>query len=137
MLTLLGGLLIYLAFSISFGVAQVFLILAGLFGVYAANRLFAATAAVIELTKEVLRVQGGEVLAEVSNIAKVERGAFAFKPSNGFLISLKDSGPRRWAPGMYWCLPKRIGVGGVTGASETKGMAEALAVLLAERDLKS
>ena len=137
MLTLLGGLLIYLAFSVPFGTAQICLFIAGLFGVFAANRLFGATSQVLELTAHSLRIQGGDELAALSNIAKVERGAFAFKPSNGFLVSLKENAPRRWAPGMYWSFSKRIGVGGVTGASQTKGMAEALAVLIAERDLNA
>lgn len=134
MLTLLGGLVMFLAFSVPFGVAQISLFIAGLFGVFAATRLFASTSQIIELTAESLRIKDGVELAQISNIAKVERGAFAFKPSNGFLVSLKENGPRRWAPGMYWSFSKRIGVGGVTGAPQTKGMAEALAILIAERE---
>lgn len=135
MLALLGGLLIYLASSVPFSVSQLALFLGGLFALFAAQRLNAATSQVIELTKSTLRLQDGPVLAEIANIANVERGAFAFKPSNGFLITLKESGPRRWAPGLFWCFSKRIGIGGVTGASQTKGMAEALAILVAERKL--
>ncbi len=134
MLALLGGLLIYLAFSVPFSTSQVVLIISGTLVLIAASRLYAATSQVIELTQSELRVRGGVVLAELSNIAKVERGAFAFKPSNGFLVSTKTSGPRRWAPGLFWCFSRRIGIGGVTGAPQTKGMAEAIAVLIAERD---
>lgn len=134
-LALLGFLLVYLAFSVPFGVSQIFLFLGGIGVLVAASRLHTATQQVIELTKSELRVQNGPVLAKVSNIAKVERGAFAFKPSNGFLVSLKVAGQRRWALGMYWSFSKRVGVGGVTGAPQTKVMSEALAVLIAEEKL--
>ncbi|MEN8892854.1 hypothetical protein [Planktotalea arctica] len=137
MLLLLGGLLIYLALAVPFGPSQIFLILAGLLGLFCAMRLHTATAQVIELTATQLRVQGGIILAELDTIKKVERGAFAFKPSNGFLVTLKQKGARRWAPGMFWAFSRKIGVGGVTGAPQTKGMAEALAILIAERDLKA
>jgi hypothetical protein len=137
MLSFLGGLLIYLALSVPFSAPQVILILCGLFVLFAASRLLAATAQVIELTQTELRVKDGVVLAKLADITKVERGAFAFKPSNGFLVSTKESGPRRWSLGMYWCFSRRIGVGGVTGAPQSKGMAEAIAVLIAERDLKN
>ncbi len=137
MLSILGGLLIYLALSVPFSISQIALLLCGIAVLLAASRLFAATAQVIELTKTQLRVKDGIILAEIANIAKVERGPFAFKPSNGFLVSTKENGPRRWSPGLYWCFSKRIGIGGVTGAPQTKGMAEALAILIAERDLTS
>ena len=136
MLSLLGGLLIYVALSVSFSLSQVVLILSGIGVLLAASRLFSATAQVIELTQNELRVRDGVILAKLEDITKVERGAFAFKPSNGFLVSTKTSGPRRWSPGMYWCFSSRIGVGGVTGAPQSKGMAEAIAVLIAERNLK-
>lgn len=134
MLGILGALLIYLAFSVPFSLSQIALIVCGIIALIAASRLFAATGQIIELTKSELRVRDGIVLAQISNVAKIERGAFAFKPSNGFLISTKENGPRRWSPGLYWCFSKRIGVGGVTGAPQTKGMAEAIAILIAERD---
>lgn len=137
MLGLLGVLLIYLAFSVPFGVSQIVLILCGASVIAAASRLYTATAQMIELTKTELRVKDGVVLTELSNIANVERGAFAFKPSNGFLVTTKQSGPRRWSPGMYWCFAKRIGIGGVTGAPQSKGMAETLSILIAQQDLKS
>lgn len=137
MLSLLGGLLIYLAFALPLSAAQLLLILSGLAGLFAATRLHAATEQVIELTATQLRVKDGIVLAELDNIEKVERGAFAFKPSNGFLVTLKQAGPRRWAPGLFWAFSRKIGVGGVTGLPQTKAMAEALAILIAERDVKA
>ena len=137
MLGLLGVLLVYRAFSVPFGVSQIVLILCGVGVIAAASRLYRATAQVIELTKTELRVKDGIVLTELSNIANVERGAFAFKPSNGFLVTTKQVGPRRWSPGMYWCFATRIGIGGATGAPQSKGLAETLSILIAEQDLKS
>ena len=135
MLGMLGFLMLYLSISVPSGGAQFLLIAFGLLGIYASYRLFDATSQIIELTTQELRLQSGTVLAELSNIQKVERGAFAFKPSNGFLVTLKESGPRRWAPGLFWSFSRQLGVGGVTGAPQSKGMAEAIAILVAERDI--
>ncbi|MGB7318514.1 MAG: hypothetical protein WBC85_11170 [Planktotalea sp.] len=137
MLAILGGLLIYLALALQIGASQIILIVFGIGALLAAMRLHSATSQVIELTEHELRIQGGDVLAKVSNIEKVERGAFAFKPSNGFLVTLKSRGERRWSPGLYWSFSRKIGVGGVTGAPQTKGMAEALAILIAQRSAEN
>ena len=88
MLALLGGLLLYLAFELQMGASQVLLLGMGIGALLASARLHRATAQVIELTPEHLRIQGGAVLAEINDIEKVERGAFAFKPSNGFSFFL-------------------------------------------------
>lgn len=137
MLGMLGFLMLYLSLSVPTGGSQFMLVAFGLLGIYASYRLYDASGHVIELTTEQLRVQSGVVLAELSNIKKVERGAFAFKPSNGFLVTLKETAPRRWAPGLFWSFSRQLGVGGVTGAPQTKGMAEALAILIAEREIKA
>lgn len=133
MLLGLGGLVIFLAFSVPFGLAMIALLIIGLAALFAAQRLLSGTAQVLELTETELRVQGGPVLAEVSRIRNVERGAFAFKPSNGFLLTLDSPHPRRWVPGLYWCFGRKVGIGGVTGAPQTKAVAEAIAVMLAAR----
>lgn len=134
MLAVLGGLLVYLAFSIPTGITQIALLVLGAGALWAAARLHSATAQVLVLTQEALLIEGGDVLATVAQMQKVERGAFAFKPSNGFLLTQFTAGPRRWAPGMYWAMGRRIGVGGVTGAPQSKAMAEAIAGLIALRD---
>ncbi len=136
MLGSLGGLLIYMAFSVPLGFSMVLFLVLGIGALMGTMRLFQATAQVLELTPKELRIQNGEVLAQVSEIQNVERGALAFKPSNGFLVTLKSNGKRRWAPGMFWAFSRKIGVGGVTSAPQTKGMAETLAVMIAERELK-
>lgn len=132
---LLGALLIWMA------VAQppalgwaVFLIALGAFILWAAERMRRSTTLELELTEEGLRDTGGTWLALWDDIAKVERGTFAAKPSNGFVLMLKQKGPRAWAPGLYWKFGRRVGVGGVTPMRETKFMGEQIAMILAQRN---
>ena len=99
-----------------------------------ARRLWIATLDRLELTKEVLRTSAGDVIAVVEEIEALDRGVFAFKPSNGFLIRTKKPDARSWAPGLWWRIGRRIGVGGVTAASQTKFMSEVLTAMMAERD---
>jgi len=134
-LSLLGALILYLAFAVPFGPAQIIMILGGVGILHTASLFHHSTQQVIELTKTELRIKDGPLLAKVSDVVKVERGAFAFKPSNGFLVSLKTPMQRRWAMGMYWCFSKRVGVGGVTGAGEGKAMSETLAMLISDEGL--
>jgi len=133
MLSVLGALLVYLAFSMPAGIGQIVILLCGAFALSAAVILHRATGQVLVLTREALQVEGGPVLAQVADMVKVERGAFAFKPSNGFLLTVARPQPRGWAPGLYWRMGRRIGVGGVTGAPQSKAMAEAIAGLIALR----
>ena len=65
-------------------------------------------------------VQMGPSLHNLKNIARVERGLFAFKPSNGFLILLNNPMSRAWHPGLWWRFGRRIGIGGVTPQAEGK-----------------
>ncbi|MCF6445124.1 hypothetical protein [Nereida sp. MMG025] len=132
----LGMLLVLLAFTqgeTGFGY-RIFLMGCGVMFLTLGSVMWRATQIVIELTEHELRDSTGVVLAPLDNINKVERGVFAFKPSNGFLVRLKDSAPRGWRPGLWWRAGKMIGVGGVTPSGEGKFMAEALAFLLAQRD---
>lgn len=135
MLAGLGGLMIYIALAAPPDpVWQLFLIVMGVVSLWIAERMRRATEHRIELTEQELRSSEGQVIALVSNILNVDRGMFAFKPSNGFLIKLRTPGPRIWRPGLWWCSGRRIGVGGVTAASQTKAMSEMLSALLATRD---
>ena len=97
-------------------------------------RLYQATQQVLVLTTAGLAEEGGAMLAPMEQIAAVDRGLFAFKPSNGFLLKLKERGPRRFRPGLYWQFGKRLGVGGLVRGAEGKQMADALALYLARRD---
>lgn len=114
---------------------SVFMIAVAAAALFCAWRMWDATQMRLILTEaRGLEIEGGEVLAPWDQIETVERGMLAFKPSNGFLITLKDKAPRAWAPGVYWRLGRKIGVGGVTGAGEGKAMADILAFHLAQRD---
>ncbi len=100
---------------------------------FAGWSMYRATTLTLELTEEGLQDSSGHLLAPLHQISAVDRGTFAFKPSNGFLLRLSTSGPRRFLPGLYWQLGRRIGVGGVLRGAETKQMADVIAIHLAER----
>lgn len=129
-------LLFYVAFSQPPAIGwQLFLIAAGGGSLWLADGLRRATSRVIELTYDELRDDTGELIARVADIQGVDRGFFAFKPSNGFLVrTTTPQGPRRWLPGLWWRVGRQIGVGGVTPGSQTKFLTEILAALIAERD---
>ncbi|NBB81601.1 MAG: hypothetical protein GVY36_19530, partial [Verrucomicrobia bacterium] len=88
---------------------------------------------VLELTREELRSTDGTVIARVEEIEHLDRGFFAFKPSNGFLMRLSTKKKARWEPGLWWCLGRRVGIGGVTPGSQSKAMAEIIAALMHQR----
>lgn len=135
-LGVLGGLLAYLGFSVQGQfIGRVFLVLAGGFCLWATVRMYQVTAHSIELTKDELRESSGAVLARIEEIEKIDRGTFAFKPSNGFLVILKTRKERSWRPGLWWRTGRRIGVGGITNAGQNKALAEILTVEVAKRDL--
>ena len=135
-LLVLGGLLLYTAMvrPPQTPVFQGFIVVMGLSVLWLAARLQQATSHTLDLTETELRSSDGTTLARLDDIKDVDRSTFAFKPSNGFIIRLKSSYPMRWQPGMWWCLGRRIGVGGVTSAAQTKAMAEIIAVQIAQRD---
>lgn len=134
-LVFLGGMLIYLAFvapARNLGWQALLLAFGGLC-LYGAEQLRRATEYHIYLLDQNIVDSSGRELCRFDNIKGVERGAFAFKPSNGFLLRLKDPLPLAWAPGLWWRYGRRVGVGGVTPASEAKFMAEFIALRLAEQ----
>lgn len=137
MLAFLGFLLIY------FGVVtppaslqlQIFVVVLGALSVALAVKMHAATQSEIYLTEAGLFDRDGTEIAAIDQIERVERGAFAFKPSNGFMLRLAKGGaPRAWRPGLWWRFGRRIGVGGVTPGSQSKIMAEMIQAMIAERD---
>jgi len=137
-LSMLGGLGALLIFIAVFRPPaspgwQVFLLGLGVVALWGMERMRRATAQAVELTRAGLRSSDGEVIAPIDQIASVDRGPFAFKPSNGFILRLKSSAPRRWQPGLWWRLGRRVGIGGVTPGAQAKAMAERIAMLLAER----
>ncbi|MEX0319305.1 MAG: hypothetical protein AB3N21_15200 [Ruegeria sp.] len=135
MLVTVGVLVIYVALATPPALGwQVFLIVMGILALWLAQRMYQATAYRIELTTTELRSSAGVVIAQVTDVEAMDRGVFAFKPSNGFLLRTRTAGEGTWAPGLWWRLGRRIGVGGVTAAAQTKFMSETLAALMAERD---
>ncbi|GAA6199182.1 hypothetical protein [Aquicoccus sp. SU-CL01552] len=134
MLLGLAGLVIYVALSSPPAPQwQVFLLLTGAAALWTAERMRRATGHRLELTRTELRASDGTRIAAIDEIAGLDRGAFAFKPSNGFLIRTRAPGGRAWQPGVWWRFGRRIGIGGVTAPPQTKAMSEVLAALLAER----
>ena len=131
----LGLLLLYVAAtnppSILYAVLLIGFGAASLYGGY---RMWDVTGRRIELTEEELRLSDGTIICHVKDIHKIDRSFFAFKPSNGFLVSTKVSYPFHWAPGLWWRFGKRIGIGGVTPGSQSKIMADTIAALVAQRD---
>ena len=134
-LAILGILLIYVAFATppTF-LAQVFLIAVGGGALWMADAMRRATANCVELTETELRDSDGTVIARIEDIEGLDRGFFAFKPSNGFLIKVAHKSDNHWRPGLWWRLGRRIGIGGVTPGNQTKVMSEILAVMMAKRD---
>lgn len=134
MLMLLAFLLIYMGLGTqaAFGY-KVFLGVVGLSALWMARGLHRSADIAINLTREGLTLSNGTTLAAMAEIDRVERGTFAFKPSNGFVVTLNSKPGRQWQPGLFWIMGRKLGVGGVTSPAEGKFMADTLAAALAKR----
>lgn len=130
----LGLLLIALGFSGGRGVlAQLVLIALGALALWQAARIWYASEGALYLTEAGLFDQDGTCLAAMDDVVSVSRGTFAIKPSGGFTLLLTQKRPRASAPGLWWRLGRRLGVGGVTGQGAARFMAEAIAAQIARR----
>ncbi|MEO1732573.1 MAG: hypothetical protein AAFR45_02935 [Pseudomonadota bacterium] len=137
MLIFVGGLMLYVAMSTPPALVwQVFLIVMGAAALWLAEQMRRATEHALELTETELRDTSGQVVVRIDDIAKVDRGLFAFKPSNGFLVITRPRPGAVWRPGLWWRIGRRIGVGGVTPAAQTKFMAEILTAKIMNVDLQ-
>lgn len=113
--------------------AAIFALVAfGLLALWQAARSYRAAGLAILLTREGLYDSSGRLIAALSDIASVDRGFFAFKPSNGFLLRLKARGERAWVPGLWWRLGTRVGIGGATSGRAARDMADVISILLAD-----
>lgn len=131
---LLGFLLLYLTVTIEAGFVQkLFLVGVAAAVLWMARTMQRGTRGHIELLDTGLYFEDGRILAAMEDILRVERGVFAFKPSNGFVVTLQNKTERAWIPGLYWKFGTRVGIGGVTAPSEAKFMSDSLAVLLKAR----
>lgn len=134
----LGGLMLWIAVTHppSSPLWLVFLIVFGLATLALAQKGWRGSATAIVLDAGGLRDAGGRPIAPLGDIASVDRALFSFKPSNGFLIRLREPLGRAWVPGMWWRLGRRVGIGGVTGGADTRIVADALSSMVAERDAR-
>ena len=133
---LLGAILLWLVVSVppaSMG-WRLFLFALGTGALVLAVRGWRGAAQGIVLTEAGLHLEDGTPLAPLDRIRAVDRSAFTFKPANGFLLTLDAPLGRAWVPGLYWRVGRRLGVGGMTNAAETKAVAQALSILVAQRD---
>lgn len=134
--TLILGVLGFLLLSVMLGRPLTFVtvVTLGGFGVISlalSYLVWQSTGGSVYLTETDVRDSDGRILAELADIEKVERGVFAIKPSNGFVLITKKPQGRMWAPGLYWRLGRRVGIGGVVPAGATKFMAEQIAFRIA------
>lgn len=135
-LGILGFLLVYLAIvEQPTLVWRLFLLLLGVGALWMTDRMRRATASGIVLTPTGLSDSDGTVIALIEDIDGMDRGVFAFKPSNGFLLRTHGKAPNVWRPGMWWRVGRRIGVGGMTPAHQAKQMSEIIAIMLAQREM--
>ncbi|ARE82448.1 conserved hypothetical protein [Roseovarius sp. EC-HK134] len=127
----LGLTLLYLALVQSPSLGwQVFMVGFGGTCVFLAERMWRATAQWLVLTRDGLRDNTGRMIAPAAQIRSVDRGVFAFKPSNGFRILLTEKAPAVWQPGLWWRVGRSVGVGGVTAGTPAKYMAEQIQELI-------
>lgn len=113
--------------AILFGMGVVFLWQAQ------ANLRFAKAALILK--REGLFDDRGQLICALSNMVMIDRGWFSFKPSNGFLIRLRESENWKWSPGLYWRIGRRLGVGGSISPAQTKAMSDKLLLLMQEKAL--
>jgi len=116
---------------------RLFLTAFGLAALWLTVRLWQATSVVLELTATELREAGGRRLALLSEVQGIDRGLFAFKPSNGFVLTLATSAPNVWAPGLWWRIGRRVGVGGMTPRNASRYMAEAIVQIVSARGIEA
>jgi hypothetical protein len=106
----------------------------GAAALWLAWRMWRATAARLVLGREALTSSDGRVLVRMEDMVSVARGALAFKPSNGFTVTLRARGPFVWEPGLWWRIGRRVGVGGVTPGTPARFMAERMQERIARRE---
>jgi hypothetical protein len=96
-------------------------------------RFWRATEGALVLTTDGLFDDTGRRFCGFSDIEKVDRGFFAFRPSSGFVILCNTPLARGWAPGLWWAFGHHLGIGGATGRQASKQMADIISVMLTER----
>jgi hypothetical protein len=110
--------------------ARLALVVLGAVILWQGEQMRRSTRVAVVLTGDGLFDSAGRVIARREEIARVDRSVFAFKPSNGFLLHLAAPAPRAWAPGLWWRLGPRVGVGGVVPGAGARVMADRLSLML-------
>lgn len=130
-LGLLGLLLIWNSLMLPGGsvLVKLFLLLIGAAVFWLGIKMYDRTRGGLVLTSTALSDYRGTCLIRMDDVVGVEKGVFALKPSNGFMLKSKTAPGNLWAPGMYWRLGTRVGVGGITNAREAKSMIEVIVAL--------
>lgn len=114
-------------------IGSAFFLAAGALAIWASFASWAATNRTLVLTPDGIAEEGGALLVSLDAVESVNRGAFAFKPSGGFVLHLKEPQPRGWVPGLWWRFGNRFGVGGILPAWQAKLMADLIAEELRKR----
>ncbi|SPF78267.1 hypothetical protein [Pseudoprimorskyibacter insulae] len=131
----LGGLVLYLALATAPALHwRLFLLVMGGGALFVAQFMWQTTGLRLELTQTELRDSNGRQLVALDDVEAVNRGAFAFKPSNGFMIKTKSRQSKVWRPGMWWRMGRMVAVGGVTPGSQTKPMADIMAAIVSGQE---
>ena len=104
--------------------------------IWSGVRLYRATADTILLTRESISTASGIEICRIEDIDNTDRGFFAFKPTNGFLVRTKTPKARHWSPGLWWRFGRKIGIGGVTSPRQAKEMVAIIDMMVKERDQK-
>ena len=126
----LGVIILWLTFTVAPPLLwQGGLVVFALAVLWLGEKMRRATRSWLDVTEEEVVDGSGTVLARIDEIESVERGLFAFKPANGFVLVLKARRSGHWAPGLWWRSGRRVGGGGVTSRAEAKLMAEQIAML--------
>lgn len=131
----LGGFLLYLALAHPPASLPLrgFLVVMGLLALWAGARMFSVNGLSLELTETHLKDSEGRIVATIAEVESVDRGAFAFKPSHGFLLRLSQPAPRAWFPGIWWRMGRRVAIGGVLPGGENKAIADMISIAVARR----
>jgi len=113
-------------------ISRVLVLIPGTFLAYLCFAMWKSGRHAIVLTDEGVFDTAGNALCSIDQIQGIDRGFFAFKPSNGFIIKLKTPLPRAWHPGIWWRIGKSIGIGGIIQGGETKAMSDVINMMLHE-----
>ncbi|MEM9717205.1 MAG: hypothetical protein AAF826_11880 [Pseudomonadota bacterium] len=93
---------------------------------WAAWRMFSAPNFGIVFDGTLLATEDGENLAHVDDIATVQNGLFALRPTNGFMLVLKEPGKRTTRPGVVWQQGRSLGIGGILQSEPAKAIGRAV-----------